>query len=42
MSEAFKTKVDSPSAHLFEKHPLPAAGLLGLFTLPIHLILPHE
>jgi hypothetical protein len=29
-------------AHILAKHPLPAAGLLGLATLPIHTVLPHD
>ena len=27
--------------HMLARHPLPAAGLLGLATLPIHAILPY-
>lgn len=29
-------------AHIFAKHPLPAAGILSFLTLPIHMALPHD
>lgn len=28
--------------HIFERHPVPAAGIFGIATIPIHLLLPQQ
>lgn len=42
MSKNSDDVCQSNQAHVFAKHPFPAAGLLGLITLPLHALLPYD